>query len=83
MPNSTSAVHEYSVSANLELSCFKFLDEVDEHEDKVAETSQVSADFIQTLAKSAAFPLILQVSISSILIQNVFTVVSMSFNEST
>ena len=37
-----------------------FLDEVEEHEDNVAETLQVSADFTQTLAKSTAFPLILQ-----------------------
>ena len=41
-----------------------------EHEDNVAETLQVSADFTQTLAKSTAFPLILQVSISSMLIKN-------------
>ena len=83
MPNSTSVVHENLVSANFELFCLIFLDEVEEHEDNVAETLQVSADFTQTLAKSTAFPLILQVSISSMLIQNVFTVVFMSFNKST
>ena len=83
MPNSTSVVHENLVSANFELSCLIFLDEVEEHEDNVAETLQVSADFTQTLAKSTAFPLILQVSISSMLIQNVFTVVFMSSNDST
>lgn len=83
VPNSTSVVHENLVSANFELSCLIFLDEVAEHEDNVAETLQVSADFTQTLAKSTAFPLILQVSISSMLIKNVFTVVFMSFNKST
>ena len=77
------SAHENLVSANFELSCLIFLDEVEEHEDNVAETLQVSADFTQTLAKSTAFPLILQVSISSMLIQNVFTVVFMSFNKST
>lgn len=55
MPNSTSVVHENLVSANFELSCLIFLDEVEEHEDNVAETLQVSADFTQTLAKSTAF----------------------------
>lgn len=55
MPNSTSVVHENLVSANFELSCLIFLDEVAEHEDNVAETLQVSADFTQTLAKSTAF----------------------------
>ena len=69
MPNSTSVVHENLVSANFELSCLIFLDEVEEHEDNVAETLQVSADFTQTLAKSTAFPLILQVSIRVLLMQ--------------
>lgn len=55
MPNSTSVVHENLVSANFELSCLIFLDEVEEHEDNVAETLQVSARLYTDLGKVNSF----------------------------
>ncbi len=58
------------------------VEETDGHEDKTAETLQASADSVSTRAKPTAFPLILQVNISSMPIKNVFTVVPMPFNES-